>query len=1141
MIGPAPGHRRALRILCGTLRRPLIVSAVIGLVAATSASAALTPIRRDARESSVPRVRAGVLTIPAARQRGLTRVIVRLSAPPLAAWNSDRTLAAASSARRLDVGTASARAYLAHLAALQRAAVTQVHQAIPQARIQEHFSILIDGFTVQLPARSLPKLLQLSTVNKIYPSLTYTRTMDRGPSVIHAGDLEAATGDKGQGIKIGVVDTGVDSSSPFLNPAGFSYPPGFPKGDTKLTTPKVIVARVFPGPVRDANSTKAFDKTEPHGTHVSGIAAGDEGTNAPAGPDHPATANLAGVAPKAWIGNYRVFTVPTPLGHQANTPEIVHAFESAVSDGMNVINFSGGGPETDPANDAMNEAVHNTALAGVVPVIAAGNDRDDFGLGTAGSPGTAPDAIAVAAVSNSHVFSPALSVVGGPPTLSAVPIQSFKVPSTWASTDQALVDVSSIVGTDGKPVDQYLCGPVTDPNGGRGTITKGSLTGKIALVQRGVCSFLSKAERALLGGATGIIVIDNRFGEANGIPALLPIPSGMISDLDGKQLRAFAAASGGQVKIRVSTDIREIPTNRSGVITSFSSAGPTDFDHRLKPDISAPGLDVLSSTPPATTGSTFSVFAGTSMATPHVAGAAALLLQQHPDWSSWQVKSALMSTAGPAWGDTARTQEASVLLEGAGLANAQSADEPKIFSDPQSLSFQRIDVSTGAQRDSQLLTLSDAGNGAGTWTVSLAPQAATSGVTIDVPGQVTVAPGGDVAIPVVVRAAAAAVTGENYGFIVLSGNGVQRRVPYGFLIERPALRDVPAAELQKLQVGDTNSGANRVTTYCCPAAPFGPPPSYTGATMNEDGAEHLYFTEIDAPVVNFGVSVLASGSNALIDPFVLGSKNENDVQGYAGIPTDVNALTYDANLDVGAAGVQFPRLQRFYVSVDSRADSFTNKPQKGKYLLNAWINDLTPPAVRLLTTRVTAGRPLIVAQAVDSQSGVDPLSLVFAYNRVLIGASAYDPLTGLIVFGLPAQAPALKAGKTPAVVAASDYQETKNINTVGNVVMPNTQYRQARLTVVNSPTVTWIEPPSSVCALKQESLVVVAASTSNVQEVIFRDGRHTIGIDRKGPGGIYSITWKTGSLKKSVRHLTAIVVDAKGHSAAAGRRLKICR
>ena len=93
-----------------------------------------------------------------------------------------------------------------------------------------------------------------------------------------------------------------------------------------------------------------------------------------------------------------------------------------------------------------------------------------------------------------------------------------------------------------------------------------------------------------------------------------------------------------------------------------------------------------------------------------------------------------MSTAGPAWGDTARTQEAPVLLEGAGLANVLAADDPKIFTDPQSLSFQRIDVSPGAQRKSMLLTVSDAGGGAGNWTVSLAPQSQTSGVQIDVPG-----------------------------------------------------------------------------------------------------------------------------------------------------------------------------------------------------------------------------------------------------------------------------------------------------------------------------------------------------------------------------------------------------------------------
>ena len=103
---------------------------------------------------------------------------------------------------------------------------------------------------------------------------------------------------------------------------------------------------------------------------------------------------------------------------------------------MNVINFSGGGPQTDPVNDAMFETIHNVSLAGVVPVIAAGNERDDFGFGPAGSPAAAPDAIAVAATSNAHVFAPALTVVGGPPSLGAVPIQSAggaKLPAAWST------------------------------------------------------------------------------------------------------------------------------------------------------------------------------------------------------------------------------------------------------------------------------------------------------------------------------------------------------------------------------------------------------------------------------------------------------------------------------------------------------------------------------------------------------------------------------------------------------------------------------------------------------------------------------------------------------------------------------------
>src|SRR5205814_2222322 len=125
------------------------------------------------------------------------------------------------------------------------------------------------------------------------------------------------------------------------------------------------------------------------------------------------------------------------------------------------------GPQIDPGNDVLVEAIHNVAAAGVVPVIAAGNDRDDFGIGSAGSPGTAPDAISVAAVSNTHVFAPALDVTtpGAPDTLKGIPFLGASgsgAPTGWGRSDQTLVDVGSIVGRDGNPVERHLCGPAGD-------------------------------------------------------------------------------------------------------------------------------------------------------------------------------------------------------------------------------------------------------------------------------------------------------------------------------------------------------------------------------------------------------------------------------------------------------------------------------------------------------------------------------------------------------------------------------------------------------------------------------------------------------------------------------------------------------
>jgi subtilisin family serine protease len=1119
------------------LRRaiPLLASCA-ALVCAVPAAAQLRPVHHTG-----PRVRAD--TLPArtgSAQR--VRVIVDLALPPLSA-RGGRGLFAATARRKLDVRSASARAYLSLLERQQAHVAAQIRTAIPQARIGRRFTILLNALTVSLPAAKLPALVATPAVTKLYPSVAYTLALDRSPSIIGADVLRRTTSADGTGIKIAVGDDGIDQSKPFFNPAGFSYPAGFPKGATKWTTPKVIVAKVFPGPNAGVPGRLAVDPDSSfHGTHVAGIAAGVSGTTAPAGGDHPTVTGLSGVAPRAWLGNYRVFTVPTPIGHVANTPEIIAAFEEAVKDGMDVVNFSGGGPQIDPANDALVEAVHDFAAAGVVPVISAGNDRDDFGTGSAGSPGTAPDAISVAAVSNTHVFADPLDVTaaGAPGFLHGIPFQGANnepPPSAWSSADQTLVDVGAITGTDGKLVERHLCGPPGNLDRPVGTLPPGSLNGAIALVDRGLCPLQEKAQQAKAAGAAGIVFADNREGEANVLPINPVVPGGSIANLDAARLRDYLAAHGGRTQIRVGRDDLELETGRSGVITSFSSAGPTAFGHDLSPDVSAPGGQILSSTLPRVDASRFAVFDGTSMAAPHVTGAVALLLQLHRGWTVGQIKSALVSTAGPAYADTARTREAPVTLEGGGLVALPGAADPEIFTSPSSLSFEDLNVLRNDAARGLLVRISDAGTGGGTWTVRLAAQSATPDTSIDLPGIVTVPPGGEAVLPVVAHAAAGSPAGEDYGFVVLQKGTVTRRVPYLFLVDHPALASATAIPLRRTQSGTTSGDENAVTAYRYPVAPFGNQPDQP--PMREDGAEKLYVTSLDRPAVNIGVSILDRATGVRVDPFYLGAKDESTMQGFAGTPVDVNALTYNYLAPVGAAGASFPRQGRYYVAVDSPRDQFTGASLAGQYVLRSWVNDVSPPSLQLLTTRVSAGRPTLVFRSLDTQSGVDPASLTIGYKGVLIAVGSYDWQTGIAVFPLPTSVPRLAAGTTVRTkMIASDYQEAKNIDTIGPSIMPNTRTSFAGMRVVRGVAVDWLTPTAGACVQSGTRVFVAASAPRRVTSVRFAvDGRQ-FAVDRTGDQGIWSARLPT--LKQGAHTLTAAAIVTNGY-VSERRKVRACR
>jgi minor extracellular serine protease Vpr len=1125
-----------------------VLAAVLTATSAAAPSATVAPrelsrLAQVRSELAQPRVRPGKIDVVRSSHARRVQMIVTLGAPPLAAARVNGAAFRAGGRRRLDVAAGSSQTYLARLKAAQSAAVTELERAIPKATVFRRYGVLLDGLAVQIPPRSMPKLLHLPFVAKVYPNLQYTLSTNRSPGMIGATQL-AGAGTGGAGIKIGIVDDGVDPSNPFFNPAGFSYPSGFPKGDTGFTTPKVIVEKSFVGPGAGSRSGLVFDPLSSfHATHVAGIAAGDAGTTAPAGRDHPLTTGLSGVAPRAWIGSYRVFNVPSPIGDIATTAEIIAAFEAAVADGMDVINFSGGGPMTDPSHDALVPAVHNVVGAGVVPVISAGNDREDFGLGTVGSPSTAPDAISVAAVSNVHVFAPTLAVVspGAPSAVSQIPFigaGGTQAPSAWGTSDQQLVDVGTIVGTNGKPVEPHLCGG-SDPNGGKGTLPAGSLAGAIALVSRGSCTFVSKADRAKAAGAVGIVLVDNRSGEANPIPITLPLPGGMIADLDGASLRSWLDAYGGRDRVRIGRDVHEIDLGRGGTVTSFSSGGPTVYGHQLKPDLAAPGGQILSSTT-ANAGGPFAVFDGTSMSAPHVSGGVALLLQRHPTWSPQQVKSALVSSAGPAYADTARTTEAPVTLAGSGLVNLVAASDPKIFIDPVSLSFGDLDVLSGSVDRALPAVLSDAGGGAGAWTVEVHSQAQPDGVRVDTPQSVTVPAGGSAPLQVTVHADQAAGAGEGYGYLLLRHGDVSRKVPYFFLVTRPALAGAPVVQLRTTQSGDTRRGTSRVSVYRYPTEPFGPPPNYTGPPMNESGAETLYRFSVPSGVVNAGVAVVSESRGSLVHPWLLGSPNESDVVGYDGTPVNMNNYTLDFQFDVGAAALNFPTPKTYYVAVDSGSDPFTGKPLRGTYVLHTWRNDVTPPSLALVTKTVAAGRPTIVLRTLDAGSGVDPFSLVIGYRNVLVGASAYEAESGLAIFALPTEAPRI-TGATTLDALSSDFEEAKNIDTTGDAILPNTKTIERKLRVKQGPTVTWLLPDARTCVRKSADLLVVAGSNVKVRAVRFLDGKRLLKTVKRGSAGLYSYSWKTKSAARGRHVLRAVVVDARTKQASASRQVRVCK
>jgi hypothetical protein len=277
----------------------------------------------------------------------------------------------------------------------------------------------------------------------------------------------------------------------------------------------------------------------------------------------------------------------------------------------------------------------------------------------------------------------------------------------------------------------------------------------------------------------------------------------------------------------------------------------------------------------------------------------------------------------------------------------------------------------------------------------------------------------------------------------------------------------------------------------------------------------------------------------------MGSLDENDVLGYAGIPVNVNGSLPDFLYSIGAAGGVFLPPGRYYVSVDSGRDLFNGRSLAGRYTLRSWVNDVKPPVVRVITKTLSSGRPTIVAKMSDAKSGVDPHSLQLYFGpskrRSSVGATLYDPKTGIAAFSIPRTSIPLEPETQFMQIVASDYQEAKNINTESDSPLPNTRFAGLRAEAVPRPTVTWITPEKGKCLAARQKLQIVANDNVQISSVGFFDGQRQIGRVQKNTAGIYELNWRTSGRRKGPHVLTAVASDLRGREAEASQTVRICK
>lgn len=627
---------------------------------------------------------------------------------------------------------------------------------------QERFNFerLFNGLSVAATPAAAGKLGQLPGVVAIWPveavpipepSPSLEPDLLTALAMTGADSAQSELGLSGRGIRVAIIDSGIDYNHPDLGGgwgnrvvAGWDF-----VGDLfNAADPNNSIPRPGPSPM-DCNG---------HGTHVAGIVG--------------ARGAVTGVAPEVSFGAYKVF------GCVGSTFSdiIIAAMERALADGMQIVNMSLGAAFQWPQFPTA-VAANNLVRAGVVVVASIGNSGAN-GVFSASAPGVGADVIGVASLDNSHINSLTFNVNPSGQQVAYLTLATADDPPTTGTSAEVVW-----IGR-GCTNDSNLADPA----------------GRVALIVRGFCTFQEKYQRAADAGAVGVVIYNNARGLFTGGGVTTRGIFGIgISDTDGLHIRSLLDA--GQTVTLSWSDVRINALNPTGGLTSgFSSFGLAP-DLTIKPDIGAPG-GLIRSTYPLELGG-YATLSGTSMSAPHVAGAAALLLEARPRIRAEDVRGILQNSATPVvwWGNPALGFLDNVHRQGAGMLNIPRAVLSTTSVTPSMLHLGESEAGPATRT----LTVRNTGEGAVTYTLSFVNAMSTGGSTFT-PGfftstatvafsqpSMTVSAGGSATVTATITAPTGPSLGQYGGYIVLTGtDGSVARVPFGgFIGDYQAITAMP--------------------------------------------------------------------------------------------------------------------------------------------------------------------------------------------------------------------------------------------------------------------------------------------------------------------------------------------------------------